>query len=126
MVNSSSKVYQRSDVRASPPFSAAVEAGGLVFISGQGSTDESGAIISDSFEGEMRRTMENLERVLATAGLTLADVIQVRAYVADDSNLRKYNALYRTYFREPFPVRVTLTNCLPGLEFEIEAVAARP
>ena len=61
------------------PFSPATGAGGFVFVSGQASVDDAGAIVVDTFEGEFRRSVENVKRILAAANLTLADVVQVPA-----------------------------------------------
>ena len=115
------------DTPVSPlPFSPAVIVGDLIFISGQASVDEKGAIVSDTFEGEFRRSIENVRRVLAAAGSDLAHVVQTRNYVRDAEDLPLYNKLYREYFSEPFPTRTTITNCLPpALRYEIEAVAVR-
>ena len=88
--------------------------------------DEKGQIVADTFENEFRRTMDNIKKVLAGAKLTLADVVQVRSYVAKQEDLAEYNRIYREYFSEPFPTRTTITNCLPpALKFEIEAVAVK-
>ena len=57
------------------PFSPGLRANGFVFISGQASVDDKGAIVVDTFEGEFRRSMENVRKVLQGAGLSLADVI---------------------------------------------------
>lgn len=108
------------------PFSAAVEANGLVFVSGQASVDEQGAIVSGDFEQEMRRSMENVRRILASAGLDLGDVVRVTSYVHDPAHVAQYNVLYREYFSAPFPARTTITSCLsPAIKFEIDVVAAR-
>lgn len=106
------------------PFSPAVKAGGFVFVSGQASVDDTGKILPDSFEGEVRRSFDNVRRVLKAAGLTFADVVQVRAYVRDPANLPQYNACYREVFSAPFPARTTLTGCLPeSLQFEVDVIA---
>ncbi len=112
---------------ASPlPFSPVVCYGDLVFISGQASVDAAGKIVSDTFEGEFRRSIENVVKVLEAAGSDLAHVIQTRNYVRDAEDLPLYNQLYREYFHEPFPVRTTITNCLPpALRYEIEVVAVK-
>ena len=87
------------------PFSPVIVAGDFVFVSGQASVDAKGQIVSDTFEGEFRRSVENLRKALAAAGCTLADVIQTRNYVRDESDLPLYNQLYRQYFSDPFPTR---------------------
>jgi len=108
------------------PFSPSVVVGELIFVSGQASVDETGKIISESFEGEFRRSVENLRKVLEAAGSDLAHVVQTRNYVRDAVDVPLFNTLYREYFSAPFPARTTITNCLPpSLRYEIEAVAVR-
>lgn len=106
------------------PFSPAVRVGDLIFVSGQASVDATGKIVPDTFEGEFRRSVENLRKVLESAGSDLQQVVQTRNYVRDPANVARYNELYREYFSAPFPARTTLTNCLPPtLHFEIECIA---
>ncbi len=108
------------------PFSPCVVVGDLIFVSGQASVDDKGAIVSDSFEGEFRRSVENLARVLEAAGSDLAHVVQTRNYVREAGDVAEFNRLYREYFSAPYPSRTTITNCLPpSLKYEIEAVAVR-
>jgi 2-iminobutanoate/2-iminopropanoate deaminase len=95
-----------------------------VFVSGQASVDEkTGQIISDTFENEFRRSMENVKRILAAAGMDLKHVVQVRSYLKDAKDFPEYNTLYRQYFTEPFPARTTISNCLGKVLFEIDVVA---
>jgi len=106
------------------PFSPAVRVGDLIFVSGQASVDATGKIVADTFEGEFRRSVENLRKVLETAGSDLQHVIQTRNYIRDPANVARYNELYREYFSAPFPTRTTITHCLPpALHYEIECVA---
>lgn len=108
------------------PFSPSVCFGDLIFISGQASVDATGKIVSDTFEGEFRRSVENVRKVLEAAGSDLQHVIQTRNYVRDAEDVVLYNQLYREYFAEPFPTRTTITNCLPPtLRYEIEVVAVK-
>ena len=106
------------------PFSPAVRVGDLIFVSGQASVDVTGKIVPDTFEGEFRRSVENLRKVLESAGSDLQQVVQTRNYVRDPANVARYNELYREYFSAPYPARTTITNCLPPtLHFEIECIA---
>ena len=106
------------------PFSPAVRAGDLIFVSGQASVDASGNLMPGSFESEFRRSVENLQKVLKSAGSDLGHVIQTRNYVRDPANLPEFNRLYREYFSAPYPARTTITHCLPEtLHFEIECIA---
>ena len=109
---------------SSLPFSPATRAGGFVFVSGQASVDDSGQIISDTFESEMRRSFENVKKVLSGAGLGLGDVVRVSSYVRDTADLPEYNRIYREIFREPYPARTTIVNCLPDtIRYEVDVVA---
>ncbi|MCW5641283.1 MAG: RidA family protein [Burkholderiaceae bacterium] len=106
------------------PFSPAVRVGNMVFVSGQASVDATGTIVSDSFEGEFRRSVENLRKVLQSAGADLAHVVQTRNYVRDAEDLPLFNRLYTEYFSAPYPARTTITGCLsPALRFELECIA---
>ena len=106
------------------PFSPAVKAGGFVFVSGQASVDSTGKIVTDTFEGEMRRSMENVRVILAAAGLDFSHVVQVKSYVGIPEYLAEYNTIYRDYFKEPYPARSTIVNCLgTALKYEIDVVA---
>ena len=106
------------------PFSPCVVVGELIFVSGQASVDEEGNLVSDTFEGEFRRSLENVRLVLEAAGSDLEHVVQTRNYIRDPEDLPLYNALYREYFPGPAPARTTITNCLPpALRYEVEAVA---
>jgi 2-iminobutanoate/2-iminopropanoate deaminase len=106
------------------PFSPATRVGDLIFVSGQASVDATGKIVPDTFEGEMRRSIMNLAKVLHDAGSDLAHVAQTRNYARDAQDLPAFNRIYRDYFREPFPARTTITNCLSAsLRFEIECIA---
>ncbi len=106
------------------PFSPAVRVGDLIFVSGQASVDATGKIVPDTFEGEFRRSMENMRLVLEAAGSDFAHVVQTRNYLRESANLARYNELYREYFSAPYPSRTTITECLPPtLHYEVECVA---
>ena len=114
-----------SGARSHLPFSPAFIAGDLMFVSGQASVDSaSGAIITDTFEGEMRRSIENLRAILEAGGLSLDHVVNVKSYVADEADLALYNQIYPEYFSEPRPSRSTIVGVLgTKLKFELDCVA---
>jgi len=114
--------------RSHLPFSPGIIAGDFMYVSGQASVDAvTGAIVSDSFEGEMRRSLANLDAVLRAGGLSLDHVINVKSYVADEADLAAYNAIYPDYFAHPGPTRSTIVGVLgTKLRFELDCVAYRP
>lgn len=116
--------YQPLPPGSKQGFSPAVTAGDFVFISGQASVDAAGQIVHDTFENEMRRSVDNVVRILAIEGLTLRDVVQVRSYVAKQEDLAEYNRIYRELFAEPRPARTTLIGCLGTvIQFELDVTA---
>lgn len=106
------------------PTSQGIRAGDFVFLSAQCSADDEGRIISGTFEAEMRRTFENVRKVLAGAGLDLRRVVQVRGHLADPKDLPEYNRVYQEIFAEPYPVRTTIVGCLPyAVNIAVDVVA---
>lgn len=75
------------------PFSPCVAVGNLIFVSGQASVDKAGNIITYTFEGEFRRSMENVRLVLEAAGSDLAHVVHTRSDVREAANLPLYKQL---------------------------------
>jgi 2-iminobutanoate/2-iminopropanoate deaminase len=106
------------------PFSPAVRAGGFVFVSGMASADENGQIVPDTFENEARRTYRNVANVLKAAGLSFADVVQVRCYLQNKQDWDAHNRIYREFFTEPYPERTTLIGCLGDIvKSEVDLIA---
>ena len=113
--------------RSHLPFSPAIIAGDFMYVSGQASVDaETGRIIAESFEAEMRRSIANLRAILEAGGLSLDHVINVRSYVASQDDLALYNQIYPEYFAQPAPTRSTIVGVLGTmLKFELDCVAYR-
>ncbi|HET8729228.1 MAG TPA: RidA family protein [Alphaproteobacteria bacterium] len=114
--------------RSSLPFSPGIIAGDFMYVSGQASVDAgTGAIVPDSFAGEMRRAIGNLKAILGAGGASLDHVVNVRAYVADEADLTEFNRVYPEYFRAPMPTRSTIVGVLgTRLKFELDCVAYLP
>jgi reactive intermediate/imine deaminase len=105
------------------PYSHAVAAGGLVFLSGQGPFRADGSRVEGSFEEQARQTFANLEAVAAAAGLSLADAVRVGVYLRDMANFPAMNELYREVFPEPLPARTTIQSDIP-FDIEVDCVLA--
>jgi 2-iminobutanoate/2-iminopropanoate deaminase len=110
------------------PYSQAVVAGGLVFLSGQIPLDpERGKIVEGSIEDETRQVLKNLAAVLAAEGLTLDAVVRTTVFLTDLEDFPRVNQTYAEFFTEPFPARATVqVAALPrGARVEIDAIATR-
>ena len=108
------------------PYSQAIKAADLVFISGQIPLDPaSGEIAGDSIEAQTERVMKNLEAVLKAAGSDLDKVIKTTIYLTDLSDFAVVNEIYGNYFNDSPPARATVeVSGLPkGVKVEIDAIA---
>ncbi len=105
-------------------YSRAVRAGELVFVSGQVPRDlETGELLGGTVAEQTRAVLENVRRVLASAGATMDDVVSVTAYLEDIGDWGEFNAVYREAFHPPYPTRTTLGASLHDVLVEISVVA---
>jgi 2-iminobutanoate/2-iminopropanoate deaminase len=109
------------------PYSAALEAGGFVFVSGQIALDPSGRIVGPTPKEQTRKALENMTVTLREAGLTLDDVVKTTIFLKDMDDFGAVNEVYAEFFSEPYPARSTVEVArLPkDLRVEIEAIAVR-
>jgi 2-iminobutanoate/2-iminopropanoate deaminase len=108
------------------PYSAALRAGSLVFISGQIPLDPAtGRIVEGDVAAQTRRVLDNIAALLDAAALGLGDVVRTTIYLADMNDFAAVNEVYRTYFSEPYPARSTVQAArLPrDARIEIDAIA---
>jgi 2-iminobutanoate/2-iminopropanoate deaminase len=103
------------------PYSASVESRGFVFVAGKGG--KSGGSFAEESEGAIRA----VEKELARARLTLADVVSVTVFLTDMGNYAEFNQVYGRIFPAPYPARACVAvSALPAnLRVEIQAIAAR-
>jgi 2-iminobutanoate/2-iminopropanoate deaminase len=108
------------------PYSQAIVAGGLVFVSGQLAIDPAtGQMVEGDIDVMTRRIFANLEAVLAAAGSSLAKVVKATVFLADLNDFQAMNAAYAEFFPDSPPARSTVQVArLPrDARVEIEVVA---
>jgi len=108
------------------PYSQAVQAGGLLFCSGQIPLDPAtGELVSGDIRQETRRVMENLHGVLQAAGCDFGQVLRTTIYLVDMADFPVVNEVYGEFFPAVKPARATVAvAALPkGARVEIDAVA---
>lgn len=123
------KAFTAPGAVAVGPYSHAVEAGDVVYLSGQTPLDPStGALVAGGVPAQAEQCFRNLFGVLAAAGLSPDDVVKVNVYLVDMGDFAAMNAVYERQFARPFPARTTIgVASLPlGARIEIELVARRP
>lgn len=107
--------------------SQAIEAGGMVFVSGQIHTDVEWKLIGETVEEKLQVIFSNIQAILEAAELTLDSVVKATIYVTDMAQMPELNQYYPTYFTAPLPAREAVcVNELPlGASIEVSVVAAR-
>jgi reactive intermediate/imine deaminase len=106
------------------PYSVAVKADGLIFLSGTLAEDAGDTGASDAGT-ETRLTLERMRDVLAAAGSSLEQVVSVMVYLTDAGDFQAMNAAYRAFWPADPPTRTTVITRLvvPGPRVEISMVA---
>ena len=106
---SKSVVYSDQAPEPIGPYSQAIQAGNMLFISGQIAIERSsGNIISADIESETRQVMVNLEKILKAAGFDFSNVVKSSIFLKDMNNFPKVNAIYGEYFKTNPPARETV------------------
>jgi 2-iminobutanoate/2-iminopropanoate deaminase len=91
------------------PYSQAVRAGQLLFLSGQVPIDPAtGLMVDGDIAAQTRRVFENLGAVLKAGGRSFADVVRTTVFLADMNDFAAMNEVYGQYFKEPYPARATV------------------
>lgn len=100
------------------PWSRVAIAGDFLYTYGDGEEIREGSVKSD-----LRKPFERLKGLLAEQGLSFAHVVKVTALLSGMQHWEAYNAVYREFFSEPFPVRTTipLNHSTPLLELDLVA-----
>lgn len=113
---------------AGAPYSQAIGAAGLVFVSGQVPLDATGTLVAGGIAEQTAQSLANVAAILAAAGASLADVVKTTVYMTDLGEFAEMNAVYAETFAGHTPARATVqVAALPaGARVEIDAVAVRP
>ena len=108
------------------PYSQAIRANGLVFVSGQLALEPDHAeIVGDSIQEQTEKIFDNLQAILEEAGSTLDRIVKTTVFLTDLGEFAGMNEVYARRVGEPFPARATIEiSKLPsGAKVEIEAIA---
>jgi reactive intermediate/imine deaminase len=108
------------------PFSGAVLVGNTLYLSGTIGLDENQQVPSTP-EAEARLVLNNMQRTLESAGMTMDDLVSVQVFCSDVAHYAAFNAVYRTYFTREFPARAFLGagTLLFEARFEVQGIAVR-
>lgn len=109
------------------PFSPAVQAGNLIYVSGTLATDAQGKLVPGDIRAQTKRTLENIAQVLKAAGVELDRAASVHVYLQNAADFEAMNEVYRSFWPKDPPVRTTVVAglVLPDALIEISLTALR-
>ena len=110
------------------PYSQAIEAGGLIFVSGQVAMEPAtGELVLDDIKTETTKVMENIKAILTEAGIDFNHIVKTTIFLKDMASFGQVNEVYGSYFTEKFPARETVAVAgLPkNVNVEISVTAIR-
>jgi len=91
------------------PYSQAIRAGNLLFLSGQIPLDPAtGNLVEGGVEAQTRQVFKNIEAILKAGDTSFDGVVSATVYLADMNDFAKVNEIYATYFSSPAPARATV------------------
>jgi 2-iminobutanoate/2-iminopropanoate deaminase len=108
------------------PYSQAIRAGSLLFVSGQIPLDpETSTLVEGDIRVQTHRVFRSLAGILEAAGTSLERVVRATVYLADMNDFAAMNEVYATYFSSPAPARSTIQAArLPrDARVEIDVIA---
>ena len=113
--------------KAIGPYSQAIRAGSLLFVSGQVPIDPAtGQIINGDIAAQTHRVFQNIGEILKAGGASFDHVVRTTVFLADMNDFTAMNEAYATYFTAPAPARATVqVSRLPkDARVEIDVIAA--
>ena len=113
--------------KAIGPYSQAIEANGMLFVSGQIPVDPATGNVADNIEDQTHQVMENISAILNEAGYSFDNVVKCTCLLSDMNNFKAFNDVYAKYFTYNPPARAAFGVVkLPlGAMIEVEAIAVK-
>jgi 2-iminobutanoate/2-iminopropanoate deaminase len=90
------------------PYSQAVKAGNMLFVSGQIAMDAQGNLVMESVQAETHQAMKNIASVLSKAGAGFEHIVKTTIFLTDMALFSEVNEVYGSYFTSNFPARETV------------------
>lgn len=122
-----SKIYIATDKApaAIGPYSQAVQAGNLLFVSGQLPIDALSGTIPKGIEEQTRQSLTNIQLIIEAAGGKMADIVKCTVFLKNINDFASMNKIYAEYFEKSFPARaaVEVSRLPKDVDIEIEAIA---
>ena len=122
------QIHTDNAPKALGPYSQAIEAGGMVFASGQVPIDPAtDQFVEGGIKEQTRQSLTNARNILREAGTDLTHVVKTTMFLSDMNNFAAMNEVYAEFFQQPYPARSAVAvKMLPkGALVEIECIAVK-
>ncbi|MBO7623826.1 MAG: RidA family protein [Bacteroidales bacterium] len=120
-------IHTENAPKAIGPYSQAIEANGMLFISGQIPVNPATGTVPEGITAQTEQVLKNVEAILKEAGYTFDNVIKTTCLLSDIANFKPMNEVYAKYYTKDCPARAAFAvKDLPmGVLVEIETIAAK-
>ena len=122
------QIHTDNAPKALGPYSQAIEAGGMVFASGQVPIDPAtDQFVEGGIKEHTRPSLTNARNILRAAGTDLTHVVKTTVFLSDMDNFAAMNEVYAEFFQQPYPARsaVAVKTLPKGALVEIECIAVK-
>lgn len=122
------QIHTDNAPKALGPYSQAIEAGGMVFASGQVPIDPATDLfVEGGIKEQTRQSLTNARNILREAGTDLTHVVKTTVFLSDMDNFAAMNEVYAEFFQQPYPARsaVAVKTLPKGALVEIECIAVK-
>ena len=122
------QIHTDNAPKALGPYSQAIEAGGMVFASGQVPIDPAtDQFVEGGIKEQTRQSLTNARNILREAGTDLTHVVKTTVFLSDMDNCAAMNEVYAECFQQPYPARsaVAVKTLPKGALVEIECIAVK-
>ena len=121
------KIVTPKDFPAGRPFSAGIQVGDTLYVSGSTGADRTTGKVPEKFEDEVASCLDNIGVVLKAGGYDFGDAVSVQVYLTDMTLFQRMNAVYVKTFPEPRPTRTTVgvTALAGGAHMEMTVTARK-
>ena len=110
------------------PYSQAIEANGMLFVSGQiPFVPETMTLVSDDVQAQTRQSLENVKAIVEAAGYSMKDVVKAGVFIKDMNDFAAINEVYNEYLGDVKPARacVEVARLPKDVKVEIEVIAVK-
>ena len=122
------QIHTDNAPKALGPYSQAIEAGGMVFASGQVPIDPAtDQFVEGGIKEQTRQSLTNARNILREAGTDLTHVVKTTVFLSNMDNFAAMNEVYAEFFQQPYPARsaVAVKTLPKGALVEIECIAVK-